>query len=140
MNNSIYSRNFGPLNTKSICFGIICSFLSVSVGCEDFVEVDVPITEISRESAYSDDKTATSVVTGMYGRMVRTGPFNGGRRSITLNNALLSDELEKFSQAQEEFAQNSLNPESATVSSMWSFIYYIIIVLTKFSLFCLGLA
>lgn len=94
-----------------------------ATGCKDFVQVDLPITQISTEQAFADDGKAQSSMKGIYAGMQNgwgSGPFTGGLSTLT---GLSSDELElaTYNAEQQLLFDNNLNENVGLISSnLWA--------------------
>lgn len=63
-------------------------------GCDRYVEVGAPKTELVGTTVFEDDRTAKAVMDGVYSRMVSDLGFASGfSNSITVKNGVASDEL-----------------------------------------------
>ncbi|TRZ46094.1 RagB/SusD family nutrient uptake outer membrane protein [Robertkochia solimangrovi] len=81
----IYFQKLTP-----VVFGI----LLITVGCENFTETELPRTEMSTESVFTDEKSTEAVISGIYSRMISSLGFAGGYfYSITNQAGLSSGEL-----------------------------------------------
>lgn len=66
----------------------------ILVGCDSFVEIDPPKTELVSATVYEDNLTAKAVMDGVYSRMMGSlGYASGFANSITIKHGLTSDEL-----------------------------------------------
>ncbi len=54
---------------------LVIGFLAV--GCTKLIEVDPPIESITAQDVYKDNKTAASVLTGLYINMGNASSFSG---------------------------------------------------------------
>lgn len=94
--------------------------------------VESPGTEILGSEIFSDDRTATSVLSGMYSKMMRLQlAFSSG--SITAMTGLSGDEFDNydFSTSSIEFADNALTPQNTTIVDMWNYAYNLIYTTNK---------
>lgn len=91
--------------------------LSISFsGCQDFLDIASPKTDIVPETVFSTDASATSTVRGIYSLMMTNQSFtNGGIEEFT---GILSDELINYATRQDqiEFYQNSLSTKNGIVA------------------------
>lgn len=109
---------------------LTCTFIIVS-SCDDFIDVDLPKTEIIDEAVYSDDRIAQSAVAGMYGDMIAFGAgfAAGGTRSVTILGGMASDELFYYASNIEniEISENRIQSSNSRVESgLWTACYEII--------------
>ena len=115
-------------NRKSLIRkSIILVFLSGAFffSCEDFVEVDPPVTSLVGETVFEDDATANSAVLGLYSRLVSPISFLNGNSGLTWFGGLYSDELINHSSDinQVEFAQNELSSDNSKNYNLWIRLY-----------------
>src|SRR5437879_4017471 len=66
----------------------------IHTGCKKLIEVDAPATSINEANVYTDDATATAVLTGIYTQMSRSNSsgFSRGFTSLSLCPSLSADE------------------------------------------------
>ena len=110
---------------------IVSLLLTTCLSCKDFVEVDIPETDIFAEAVFQSDATATSALLHLYTEMNTTSDFSGGGNSgISLLQGLSADELEVFSGAVstrlEPFYFNNLISTDNEVTNIWNTCYSII--------------
>ncbi len=100
----------------------ITVILFQSSSCKKMLEVDEPIDRTSSELIFSNDKTATAAVLGIYTQMMITFPVisSGG---VTIFTALTSDELYNTSIADPnitEFTNNAISPANGiSAADFW---------------------
>lgn len=104
----------------------------VFTSCEDLIFVPTPATELVQEKVFQDDATALAAMASVYGKLADGSSFaDGGQYSITLFEALYTDELTSFtsvasSSPRIEFYLNKVTPQNIVVSSTWTRCYEII--------------
>ncbi|NAY91424.1 RagB/SusD family nutrient uptake outer membrane protein [Muricauda sp. JGD-17] len=92
-----------------------------SISCEDFVEIEPPITELVNTNVFLNDNTATSATVAMYGSMMnRFGSF--ANYNITAFAGQSADELIDFDDSN-QFYSNSLIAADNEVSNFWGDAY-----------------
>lgn len=100
--------------------------LITAAGCKDFVQVDPPISGINKDNAYDNDKSALSVMTGIYGRLVTPNfGITYGSAGIGYLMGLYADELKNWSPnstTRQQFYVNNLQATN-TVSPLWNPVY-----------------
>jgi hypothetical protein len=111
---------------------LISFFITLTIslsGCESFVEVDVPDSQLTGESVFQDKATAEAALVNIYGRfrnnVLVTGDLNG--LSILLGN--YGDELTYYSNGslpEEAFFKNNLLPSNTTVTGTWNDSYNLV--------------
>ncbi|GAA3605006.1 RagB/SusD family nutrient uptake outer membrane protein [Flavivirga amylovorans] len=97
-------------------------------GCEDYIEIDPPQTEIVSEIIFSDDISATFAMNGVYVLMRNNDAiFNSGLEIFT---GLTSDELNNESSSiidYIEFNANEIQPDNTSIfNRFWQNAYQII--------------
>lgn len=103
------------------------SLLITLLSCEQFVEIDPPVSDLVRTTVFKSDETAERAVLGIYSQMATgTGFASGAARSITFTGSLSSDELINYSTTFRELGQfdrNVLLSSNATILQLWSDLY-----------------
>lgn len=93
--------------------------------CKKFVEVDPPDNQLINAAVFTNDKTATSALMGIYTGM--TGNFGGfANWYTTLLGGLSADEFINYSAGEIErvaLSNNSLSATNSYVSGVWSEAY-----------------
>jgi hypothetical protein len=81
--------------------------------CKKIIDIEPPVTSLTSGVVYQDDVTASSVVTGLYTKMMQDITFSSGLRSVTVLAGLSADELILWSGAVDNipilFYKNSLS-------------------------------
>jgi len=92
--------------------------------CKKFVEVSSPVNQLDANNVFTDDKTATAAVVGIYSEMEFYSPVS---TYLTLLPGLSADELAytSYDNAFSEFANNSYTPGNPYVSSTWGIYRYV---------------
>jgi hypothetical protein len=113
------------LNSRFFIGVFLSTLLTIySSSCDDFVKVDSPRTELSRDVVFNDDSNALAAINGLYSNMISKGSgFASG--GITLYAGLTSDELEYYNigSAQGQFFKNSINSQNSLNEGLWSDAY-----------------
>src|SRR5437868_2855957 len=100
----------------------LCSFLLFFLGalsaCKSFVEVPPPLNQLDINSVFTDDKTATAGVVGIYTDMEFSSPVS---IYLTLLQGLSADELASTSGDNnfQEFATNGYTPGNPYDAAVW---------------------
>ncbi len=94
--------------------------LMSAASCKKYVDTPLPKNELVYELVFTDDKTATAAMVGLYSNM---NAFNYFYANVLMNylTAMQADDLYYFSTFAnyDVFRQNSLLPSSQYVQSMW---------------------
>jgi starch-binding outer membrane protein, SusD/RagB family len=100
-----------------------------AASCKKFVETPQPRNELAASLVFTDDKTATAAMVGLYSNM---NSFNYFWANVLMNylTAMQADDLYYFTgfENYDVFLKNTLLPSSQYVQSMWndqySYIYH----------------
>lgn len=87
-------------------------------GCQKFVAVDPPSTQMATATVFNDQKAANSAVAGMYAYMCQTDQIFSGL--ATLLTGLSADELIRPAVPADAFATNSIPTDDNNVSKLWA--------------------
>ncbi|HLT81568.1 MAG TPA: RagB/SusD family nutrient uptake outer membrane protein [Cyclobacteriaceae bacterium] len=103
---------------------ISVAILLILLGCDDFVEVDQPHTELVRASVFEEPGTAEAAVVELY-RSIWQGFAGGNQSSLTALTGLSSDELDLFISNKEyqAFNENEVLPNNLEIASLWTDFY-----------------
>ncbi|MDO6430839.1 RagB/SusD family nutrient uptake outer membrane protein [Flavitalea sp. BT771] len=101
-------------------FNSACLFLLMAAlpSCKKFVEVPSPTNQLDINSVFTDDKTATAAVIGMYSDMEFSSPISA---YLTILPGLSSDELSSTSSDQGflDFFTNTYMPNNQYSAAVW---------------------
>lgn len=103
--------------------------LFLTVGCEDFIQIDPPKNELISATVFTNDATANSAMRGIYSFIASSGsPFSGFSQCIATAAGLQSDELftRSSSSTFQQLYNNSLETNHSAVGGIWNGIYQII--------------
>ncbi len=92
---------------------------SLATGCEEFISIDPPKTEIVSETVFTDDGSANSAISGIYSLMMTNQSFT--RAGMEEFAGLLSDELTNYATRadQVQFYQNAVSPQNGYVQGIF---------------------
>lgn len=115
-----------PLNKKAL-WTIIILFLPISFSsCSKFIDVDLPTTNTTVQSAFKGDASAIATLNGIYTMMSQQG-IDGGITSMSLYPGLSADELTVVNGADDptltSYYTNSLSSSAYLGPNYWSTIY-----------------
>ncbi|WP_436488374.1 RagB/SusD family nutrient uptake outer membrane protein [Chitinophaga sp. ARDCPP14] len=109
---------------KRIHIFLIGVLLFSSSSCSKYVDTPLPKNELVSGLVFTDDKTATAAVTGLYGTMYS---FNYQFANVLINylTAMQADDMAYFSSFAnyDVFKENRLLPSSQYVQSMFADLY-----------------
>jgi hypothetical protein len=106
----------------------IC-FLQIMLieGCQKFIMVDPPITQLTSGSVFESDQTALAAMNGIYSTLQGPDGFaNGGTQSMGFLTGLSSDELTNYYAYPDQikFYQNALSKNNNTLyNAFWAVPY-----------------
>lgn len=104
-------------------------FLLISFsGCDDFVEVDAPRTELVQETVFANDNTADAAMGNIYYSLQTIGLASGTSSGISLLGAFYSDEM-IYDGSEVQYAQfynNDLPANHPLINTIWSELYSVI--------------
>lgn len=99
--------------------------MAICLGCDDFIEIAPPRTELVRQSVFIEDATAEAAVVDIYNAL-KTGFASGTNEGVTALAGLSSDELlliPNESQPYQEFYNNQLLANNFILNSQWNYFY-----------------
>ena len=118
------SRVGGNLLASMTIYVLTPIFYLIVTSCEDFVEIDPPQTEITRETIFSSDESATAAINGLYAISSTFLTMLGTELSMV--NGHLSDEFNFLGTWNELYLEGNLNdvvPNNTQVLSLWTTTY-----------------
>ncbi|KUJ61421.1 hypothetical protein AR687_13375 [Flavobacteriaceae bacterium CRH] len=109
------------MKNNSIKYTYIFSFFLLIglTGCDDMLEVDIPINELSSETVYASDPTAEAAVNGIYQSMVTVSYYN----SLYIIPGQTSDELILKTLLSNPYTTNEIIDTDSSISTMWTEFY-----------------
>ncbi|MCI9845460.1 RagB/SusD family nutrient uptake outer membrane protein [Flavobacterium pectinovorum] len=110
------------MKNNSIKYTYIFSFFLLMglTGCDEMLEVEIPISQLEAETIYLSDATAEATVNGIYQSMVTGLTFVN---TIHYMPGETSDELILRSQLTDVYNTNEIIETDGSVSSMWTDFY-----------------
>ena len=105
-------------NRGLICICLFLFALGCS-SCKQFVEVPAPVDQLNANDVFTDDKTATSAVVGIYSDMESSSAIS---TYLTLLQGMSADELNYTSGDQDflQFLHNSYLPDNQYSANVWA--------------------
>lgn len=108
---------------------VITVGLSIFQGCDNFVNVDMPSSQLTGESVFQDRVTANAAMSDIYSKLRDDSVLTGHTTGTTVNFGLYADELDYFGTPNEGLSlvySNSLLSTGGTAQQMWNTGYHII--------------
>lgn len=107
---------------------IIYTFLIFTLffGCEQFVEVDLPNDQLTKELVFKDINLAKAAMAGVYRSLDERGFLSGSTMGGGIYLGCYADEQISYQSASSDLTQlyqTSLNPQSKIVKSLWETTY-----------------
>lgn len=118
-----FIRKFNPPYFLVLALSILL------VGCEDFLEPDTPLGQISQQDVFNDENTATAAVTTLYGKLRDAGFLSGSLSGTGFTMGLYADELDYYffpGFAIESFYLHQISPSNTSLKSVWDVPYNIV--------------
>ena len=98
-------------------------------GCDSFVDVDLPSSQLNASSVFDEKATANAAMTDIYSKLRDSGLLTGRASGMSIALANYADELDYYGASvvdTQHFYNNSILPANGTVSEWWSSSYNII--------------
>jgi len=121
--NLIYKNYFKALGLFSLLL-VATLFLN----CEDFIDVDLPDSELTGQTVFHDLATAEAAVTEIYSKLVNNTLVCGTSSGLSILLGNYADEIQPYNTGLQEydFFQNSLISSHPQVSTLWNGSYNLI--------------
>jgi len=104
-------------------FITIAILAAVSLGCDNFTEVDLPSSQLTADAVFEDKATATAAMVDIYAKLRDDGLLTGGAIGISANLGLYTDELDFYGNSANtsaNFYNNTLLPSAPEVEGYWN--------------------
>lgn len=125
--NGLAIRNRWYNNVPNRYFLIL--LLSILVSCESFVAVDLPQSQLVRESVFTDRTTADAALADIYAQLRDYGLLTGGSSGMGNMLGLYSDELDFYGspdRPEGQFLSHSLLGTNRSTAAWWDYAYQMI--------------
>jgi hypothetical protein len=123
MKNTLYPSR----RRNSILLRTLLAFLLLPLSaCEDFVQVDVPSTQLSSPLVFEDYSTATAALMAIYAKIRDSGLLTGNPGGMHAKLGQYTDELIFYGaggQTDASFYNNAVLPTNTDVRNWWSVTY-----------------
>lgn len=128
-----YYKKAGRRNKEYGLFILLILSLITAPGCKKFVEVPDPITNTSYSNVYTNDATATSVLTGIYADLANSSANTPQLLSLSVYGGLSADEFSLINNPSNigyvNYYRNRSDSRGAQVSTdFWTNAYQILYV------------
>lgn len=95
-------------------------------GCDSFVEVELPSSQLTAAAVFEEKGTANAAMTDIYSKLRDSGLLNGSGSGMSFALGLYADELDYYGAGSNDsqfFYTNSIQPDNGAVASWWSVSY-----------------
>lgn len=99
---------------------LIPAVLLLLISCDNFVDVDLPVSQLSSEDVFEDAATADAALAGLFIKLRNNGIFSGKYTGISSCLALYADEFNYYQNSGSSFYNNSLVASDSQVSVIWN--------------------
>lgn len=102
------------------------AFLLPLSGCDSFVEVDMPASQLTAEAVFQSTATGNAAMASIYASIRDTGPLSGSPTGIACLMGGYADELDYYGlpgTSSEFFFTNSVLPSDVQVADYWTASY-----------------
>ncbi|MFC4218972.1 RagB/SusD family nutrient uptake outer membrane protein [Flagellimonas marina] len=126
MNNCLFKK---ADRTKHFTVVLLWALLSPLLSCEDFVEVDPPVNQLSGEVVFSDPATVEATLIDIYTQLRDNVLTVGNSSGLGFLLGIYGDELIYYGNTAsdlQQFHTNSLISTNGTVTSFWRGCYNLI--------------
>lgn len=108
-------------------FILAVAFLFLTA-CEDFVDVDPPITALTGETVFDEDVNALAALSGLYSTISSQGSFVNTLDRMAVYVGSYSDEFINYTVIPSfaQFGNNDLSPDNSLVGAYWRDLYQFI--------------
>lgn len=95
------------------------------MACEDFVDVDPPITALTGETVFDEDVNALAALSGLYSSISSQGTFLNTTNRMAVYVGSYSDEFINYTLVPvfQQFGNTDLSPDNSLVGAYWSDLY-----------------
>lgn len=103
-------------------FVLVLSLLAFT-GCDDYVSVDLPPTQLTASAVFEDKLSANAAIIEVYSKMRKTGIFSGTSSGVSAAMGAYADELDYFGDDTKGisfFYGNALLPSFSDIASIWN--------------------
>jgi len=96
------------------------------MGCDAFLDVDIPKDQLNTQKVFTDDRTATSALTNVYSNMRKAGFLSGSANGAGYLLGCYADETEAMDAESSDFKSfydGSVTGNNAAVAGLWTSTY-----------------
>lgn len=95
-------------------------------GCENFVDVNLPASQLTGSKVFDDPTTTNAAITDIYSKLRDTGILSGMSTGASVNLGMYADELTYYGSSVESGLpfENNIMPTSSVTSNFWNQSYH----------------
>lgn len=104
---------------------VLCSVVVIFMSCDDFVQADLPDSQLTAPAVFEDKATATSAMTNIYSKIRDYGILSGASNGLSHTLGIYTDELTYFGTGASatDFYTNSLTGSDTELKALWTTSY-----------------
>lgn len=113
-------------SSKNLLIGLLVAVLALMSACDNFVEVDLPSSELTASAVFQDRATANAAMVSVYAKMRDDGILSGSVTGISNQMGSYADELVYYgdiSGTTRNFYNNTLLASNGEVFNWWNSSY-----------------
>lgn len=119
--NSKHKKNTWRFVVVLICFLVVIISMYC---CDDFVEVELPNSQLTADAVFEDQATANAAMTEIYAKIRAYGVLTGSTFGLGLQLGIYADELDFYgNESLNLFYNNSLIASNPDIKSLWDTSY-----------------
>lgn len=110
------------MKTTRIILGILLISLCL-IACDDFVDVEIPSSQLTGAVVFDDRNTANAALADLYSKLRDSGILTGGATGAPVSLGIYADELTYYGMADENVSHifnNTLLATNATARQFWN--------------------
>jgi hypothetical protein len=117
--------------SKISSIGFMWAVFFLMTGCEEFVSIPGPSTQLSPDKVFADNQTAESALASVYFKMSEDiqGYASGGGASVSVLEGIYADELTSYlppASQSYNFYFNNVSQVNGLISTLWTNCYSVI--------------
>jgi hypothetical protein len=119
-------QNTIEITNEKVLMGILLFSQLLLSCCDNFVEVDLPSSQLTASAVFQDKATANAAMVGIYAKMRDTGILSGNLSGISNQIGNYADELVYYgdiSGTTRNFYNNTILPSNGEIFNWWSSCY-----------------
>lgn len=105
---------------------VTCTVLVITMSCDNFVEVEVPNSQLIGVTVFEDNATANAAMTSVYASIRDNGLLTGTSLGISNNLGAYADELDFYGDLSFStfyFFNNAILPNNTAIADYWNTTY-----------------